>query len=43
MSDFVNNFWSNYIAAGTVLSILGCMLLLWLTARKRVPFRPATW
>ena len=37
MSDFVNNFWSNYIAAGTVLSILGCMLLLWLTARKRVP------
>ena len=37
MSDFVNNFWSNYIAAGTVLSILGCMLLLWLTARKCVP------
>jgi cytochrome c oxidase cbb3-type subunit 3 len=37
MSDFVNNFWSNYIAAGTVLRILGCMLLLWLTARKRVP------
>ncbi len=37
MSDFIHDFWSNYVAAGTLLSILGCMLLLWLTARKRVP------
>jgi len=37
MSDFVSNFWSNYVAAASVLSILGCLLLLWLTARKRVP------
>lgn len=37
MSDFVNNFWSTYVAAASVLSILGCALLLWLTARKRVP------
>lgn len=36
MSDFIHDFWSNYVAAGTLLSILGCMLLLWLTARKRV-------
>lgn len=37
MSDFVNGFWSTYVAAATVLSILGCVLLLWLTARKKVP------
>jgi len=35
MSDFVSNFWSNYVAGAAVLSILGCLLLLWLTARKR--------
>lgn len=37
MSDFVSNFWSNYVAWASVLSILGCLLLLWLTARKRMP------
>ena len=37
MSDFVSNFWSNYVAGAAVMSILGCLLLLWLTARKRVP------
>lgn len=37
MSDFIDNFWSNYVAAASLLSILGCVLLLWLTARKRVP------
>ncbi|WP_304307066.1 cytochrome-c oxidase, cbb3-type subunit III [Pseudacidovorax intermedius] len=36
MSDFINNFWSNYVIAATVLSILGCAILLWMTARKRV-------
>ncbi|PIF74746.1 cytochrome c oxidase cbb3-type subunit 3 [Variovorax sp. 54] len=36
MSDFINNFWSSYVAVASLLSILGCVLLLWLTARKRV-------
>ncbi|MEJ8856866.1 cytochrome-c oxidase, cbb3-type subunit III [Variovorax robiniae] len=36
MSDFINNFWANYVAAASVVSILACALLLWLTARKRV-------
>jgi cytochrome c oxidase cbb3-type subunit 3 len=35
MSDFVNNFWSHYVAVLTVVSILACALLLWLTARVR--------
>ncbi|MDO8276920.1 MAG: cytochrome-c oxidase, cbb3-type subunit III [Burkholderiaceae bacterium] len=35
MSDFTNGFWSIYVAALTLLSILGCLLLLWLTARKK--------
>ena len=29
MSDFTGNFWSAYVAAATLLSILACMLLLW--------------
>ncbi|RYF80651.1 MAG: cytochrome-c oxidase, cbb3-type subunit III [Comamonadaceae bacterium] len=37
MSDFVSNFWSNYVMAATLLSILGCAILLWLTGRKKVP------
>ncbi len=36
MSDFIGNFWSSYVAVASLLSILGCVLLLWLTARKRV-------
>jgi cytochrome c oxidase cbb3-type subunit 3 len=36
MSDFVNNFWSIYVAAITLGGIIGCMLLLYLTARKKV-------
>ncbi len=35
MSDFVNIFWSHYVAVLTVVSILACALLLWLTARVR--------
>lgn len=35
MSDFVNNFWSHYVAVLTIVSILACGLLLWLTARVR--------
>ena len=29
MSDFTNNFWSIYVAAITLVSILACLLLLW--------------
>ena len=36
MSDFIHHFWSDYVAIVSLLSILACMLLLWLTARKRV-------
>ena len=36
MSDFISHFWSSYVAGASLLSILGCVLLLWLTARKRV-------
>jgi len=37
MSDFNAEFWSVYVAGATVLSILGCLLLLWMTARKKIP------
>ena len=36
MSDFTANFWSVYVAGVTVASILACLLLLWVTARKKV-------
>ncbi|SFQ59694.1 cytochrome c oxidase cbb3-type subunit 3 [Variovorax sp. OK605] len=36
MSDFINHFWSGYVAVVSLLSIAACVLLLWLTARKRV-------
>jgi cytochrome c oxidase cbb3-type subunit III len=36
MSDFTANFWSVYVAGFTVVSILACLLLLWITARKKV-------
>ncbi len=36
MSDFNTNFWSVYVAGLTILSILACLLLLWVTARKKV-------
>ncbi|MDR6520728.1 cytochrome c oxidase cbb3-type subunit 3 [Variovorax paradoxus] len=36
MSDFISRFWSDYVAVVSLLSILGCVILLWLTARKRV-------
>ncbi|WP_027017216.1 cytochrome-c oxidase, cbb3-type subunit III [Comamonas composti] len=41
MSDFVNNFWSIYVAAITLGGIFGCMLLLYLTARKKVVSSPS--
>ena len=36
MSDFISPFWSNYVAVITVLSIVACAILLWVTARKKV-------
>jgi cytochrome c oxidase cbb3-type subunit III len=36
MNDFVSDFWADYVAAAAILGILGCALLLWLTARKKV-------
>lgn len=39
MSDFVSGFWSTYVAAITLAGIAGCLLLLWVTSRKKVPPR----
>ena len=36
MSDFTTGFWSLYVAALTLVSILACLALLWITARKKV-------
>ncbi len=37
MSDFTSNFWSIYVAGITVVSILACALLLWLTSKAKAP------
>jgi cytochrome c oxidase cbb3-type subunit 3 len=36
MSDFTGNFWSVYVTVFTLVGILACLLLLWITARKKV-------
>ena len=36
MSDFDADFWSVYVAGATLAGILACVLLLWITARKKV-------
>ncbi len=36
MSDFTSNFWSVYVAGLTLVSILACVILLWVTGRKKV-------
>lgn len=36
MSDFTSNFWSVFVAGMTFIGILACLLLLWITARKKV-------
>jgi cytochrome c oxidase cbb3-type subunit III len=36
MSDFNTDFWSVYVAGLSLVSILACLLLLWVTARKKV-------
>ncbi len=35
MSDFTANYWSVFVAGFTVVGILACLLLLWITARTR--------
>jgi cytochrome c oxidase cbb3-type subunit 3 len=37
MSDFFSDFWSNYVALATLVSILLCALLLWVVARTPAP------
>jgi cytochrome c oxidase cbb3-type subunit 3 len=36
MSDFTGNFWSVFVAGVTLAGIFGCLILLWVTARKKV-------
>jgi len=36
MSDFTSDGWSLYVAAATLVGILACLLLLWITARKKI-------
>jgi cytochrome c oxidase cbb3-type subunit III len=36
MSDFTGDFWPVYVAGITLVGILACLLLLWITARKKV-------
>jgi cytochrome c oxidase cbb3-type subunit 3 len=35
MSDFNSSFWSSYVAIITLIGILACLVLLWVTARKK--------
>ena len=36
MSDFTSGFWSTYVAGISIVGILACLLLLWVTSRKKV-------
>ena len=36
MSDFTSNFWSLYVAGITIIGIVACGLLLWITSRKKI-------
>jgi cytochrome c oxidase cbb3-type subunit 3 len=36
MSDFTTSFWSLYVAGVTLVGIVACLLLLWITARKKI-------
>jgi len=39
MSDFTSSFWSVYVSAITLVGIAACLLLLWVTSRKKVKAR----
>jgi len=36
MSDFTSNFWSMYVAIATVVSIIACVILLWISGTTKV-------
>jgi cytochrome c oxidase cbb3-type subunit 3 len=36
MSDFTSNFWSMYVAAATLISIIACLILLWISGTTKV-------
>jgi cytochrome c oxidase cbb3-type subunit 3 len=36
MSDFTTNFWSVYVTAAVLIGIVACLILLWVTARKKM-------
>ncbi|HSV82702.1 MAG TPA: cytochrome-c oxidase, cbb3-type subunit III [Ramlibacter sp.] len=36
MSDFTDGFWSLYVSGITLAGIVGCLVLLWLSGRKKV-------
>ena len=37
MSDFTSNFWSVYVSGITLVGIIACVILLWVTGRKKMP------
>ena len=39
MSDFDHGFWSLYVAGATLVGIVACLVLLWMTSRKKVAAR----
>ena len=36
MSDFTSNFWSVFVAATTIIGIIACLILLWVSGKTRV-------
>lgn len=42
MSDFTSGFWNVYIAIVTVVSVLGCAVLLWTQSKAKVAARQGT-
>ncbi len=36
MSDFTSNFWAVYVAAATIISIIACLVLLWISGTTKV-------
>lgn len=36
MSDFVSNFWASFVAIATLVSILACAVLLWISSSTKV-------
>ena len=36
MSDFTSEFWNIYVAGLTILSIIACLVLLWISGTTKV-------